>query len=226
MKRKEFLNKGMVALGGVVVLTGLVASKSKTNIGIGKTLKNCEVSPKETKGPFPNKTPSDYVRENIIGDRKGIALLMTLTIRNKNNGCKPYPNALVDVWHCDSQGNYSEYGGGNISNKHFLRGRQITDLNGQVSFISIFPGYYRGRAPHIHVEVLNEVNKSVLVTQMAFPEDICDTVYATDNYQGTEYISNMRDGIFRSSLEHNMADSVAGNLKDGYILLKSIVVDT
>lgn len=226
MKRKEFLSKGIIALGGVVALTGLVASKSKTNEGVRITPENCEVSPEETKGPFSNKTPSDYVRENIIGDRKGIALLMTLTILNKNNGCKPFADAVVDVWHCDSLGSYSEYGGGNMSNKHFLRGRQITDLNGQVSFISIFPGYYRGRAPHIHVEVLNEVNKSVLVTQIAFPEDICDTVYATDNYQGTDYISNMRDGIFRSSLEQNMADSVAGNLKDGYTLLKNIVVDT
>lgn len=216
----------MVALGGVVVLTGLVASKSRKNEGIDKTPENCEESPKETKGPFPNKTPSDYVRENIIGDRKGIALLMTLTLLNKNQGCEPFTNAVVDVWHCDSQGNYSEYGGGTISNKHFLRGRQITDLNGQVSFISIFPGYYRGRAPHIHVEVLNEVNKSVLVTQIAFPENICNRVYATDDYQGTDYISNLRDGIFRGSLKQNMADSVAGNLKDGYILLKSIVVDT
>ena len=225
MKRKEFLNKGVVALGGAVVLTGLVASKSKTNEDPDKILENCELSPTETRGPFPNKTPSDYVQENIIGDRKGIALLMTLTILNKNNGCKPFADAVVDVWHCDSQGNYSEYGGENMTNKHFLRGRQITDLNGQVSFISIFPGYYRGRAPHIHVEVLNEINKSVLVTQIAFPAAICDTVYATNTYQGTDYTSNMRDGIFRGSLEQNMADAVTGNLKDGYTLLKNIVVD-
>jgi len=225
MKRKEFLGKGIVALGGVVALTGIVASKSKDKDVVDATSEDCVVSPRETKGPFPNKTPLDYVRENIIGDRKGVAMLMTLTILNKNNGCNPLANAAVDVWHCDSMGNYSEYGRGELTKKHFLRGRQTTDANGRVSFISIFPGYYRGRAPHIHVEVLGETNDSLLVTQIAFPENICDAVYATENYRGTDYVSNARDGVFRSSLEQNMADSVTGNLQDGYTLLKSIVVD-
>jgi len=228
MKRKEFLGKGMVALGGVMALTGIVASKSN-DTELGDTAsEDCEESPRETKGPFPNKTPSDYLRENIIGDRKGIVMLMTLTILNNNDGCKPLANALVDVWHCDNHGNYSEYSGygmEDMTKEHFLRGRQTTDANGKVSFISIFPGYYRGRAPHVHVEVLNKAKSSLLVTQIAFPEDICDSVYATENYQSTDYLSNNRDGIFRGSLEQNMADSVKGNLKDGYNLLKSIVVE-
>ena len=88
-----------MAFGGVVALTGIVASQSE-DTELGDT--DCEVSPRETKGPFQNKTPFDYVRENIIGDRKGIAMLMTLTILNYNNGCKPLANALVDVWHCDN----------------------------------------------------------------------------------------------------------------------------
>lgn len=225
MKRKDFLSKGIVAIGGVVALTGIAVAKSRTNEVANKSSEDCEVSPKETKGPFPNKTPSDYVRENIIGDRKGIALLMTLTILDKNNACQPLSNAEVDVWHCDSQGNYSEYGRGEMTKRHFLRGRQVTDVNGQVSFISIFPGYYRGRAPHVHVEVLDKTSNSLLVTQIAFPENVCDTVYATENYQGTDYVSNLRDGVFRASLKQNMADSVSGTISDGYTLLKHIVVE-
>ena len=225
MKRKDFLSKGIVALGGVVALSGMPAARSRTNQDANPSSDDCEVSPRETKGPFPNKTPSDYVRENIIGDRKGIALLMTLTILNKNNGCQPLSKAEVDVWHCDSQGNYSEYGRGEMTKGHFLRGRQLTDANGQVSFISIFPGYYRGRAPHVHVEVLGKTNNSLLVTQIAFPEKVCDTVYATENYQGTGYVSNLRDGVFRASLKQNMADSVSGTISDGYTLLKRIVVE-
>ncbi len=77
MKREEFLKKGIVALGGVVALTGIAAFAKKNNKVGAETSENCNLSPRETKGPFPNKTPSDYVRENIIGDRKGIALLMT-----------------------------------------------------------------------------------------------------------------------------------------------------
>lgn len=227
MKRKEFLSKGILGVGGVVALTGIVAAKIDTGGGTPETSGDCEVMPRETKGPFPNKTPSDYVRENIIGERKGIALLITMTVLNRNDGCKPLPNALVDVWHCDGEGKYSEYTmrSEDLTKKHFLRGRQTTDTNGRVSFISIFPGYYRGRAPHIHVEVLGETNTSLLATQIAFPDAICDTVYATENYQGSDYIPNVRDGVFRDSLEQNMADSVTGGLKEGYTLVKRIVVD-
>ncbi|NJB71370.1 protocatechuate 3,4-dioxygenase beta subunit [Saonia flava] len=231
MKRKDFLIKGVIGLGGVVALTGFANSRKKHKNEEDINLEDCNVSPSETKGPFPNKTPADYVRDNIIGDRKGVPLLITLTILNKNSGCEPLDNALVDIWHCDNQGNYSEYGGfrmqqTDLTQEHFLRGRQTTDVYGRVSFISIFPGYYPGRAPHIHLEVLTPDAKSVLVTQIAFPEDICDSVYASENYQGAGYVSNIRDGIFRNSLDQNMADKVSGNLSDGYILEKAIVVTT
>lgn len=73
--------------------------------------------------------------------------------------------------------------------------------------------------------MLGETDKSVLVTQIAFPENICKTIYATENYQGMNFVSNTRDGVFRDSLDQNMADAVTGNLNDGYTLLKSIVVD-
>ncbi|HMB64295.1 MAG TPA: hypothetical protein VKN36_14545 [Eudoraea sp.] len=230
MKRKEFMTKGVVALGGVVVLTGVTASVSKNGTGIVESSEDCEMSPEETKGPFPNKTPTDYVRENIIGDRKGVPLRITMTILNNNDGCKPLSNTMVDVWHCDSKGHYSEYGGYGIQSedmteRHFLRGRQITDINGRVSFISIFPGYYRGRAPHIHVEVLGNSGKSILATQIAFPETVCNTVYATEYYGGRDYISNTSDMVFRDSLNSNLANSITGNLSDGFTLLKNIVVD-
>ena len=147
---------------------------------------------------------------------------MTLTVLDQSSNCEPLANVLVDVWHCDADGKYSEYG--TETAKHYLRGRQTTDANGQVSFISIFPGWYPGRAPHIHVEVLNSSGTSVCVSQIAFPKNICDTVYATANYNGTADTSNSSDGIFADSLDGNMADSVSGNVVDGYTLLKTIIV--
>lgn len=65
-----------------------------------------------------------------------------------------------------------------------------------------------------------------MVTQIAFPEDICNTIYTTEYYQGTGYTPNIRDGVFRNSLEQNMADSVKGNPIDGYTLLKKIIVNS
>ncbi|MCB0629913.1 MAG: hypothetical protein KDD15_09275 [Lewinella sp.] len=135
----------------------------------------------------------------------------------------------VDVWHCDSDGNYSEYGGTqmqqtNYTNVHFLRGRQTTDANGQASFISIYPGWYQGRAPHIHVEVLDTNENSLMVTQIAFPEDISQTVYATDNYNGIYDTSNAQDNIFADSLDGNMC-TISGNTTDGYTLTHTITLN-
>ncbi len=228
MKRNEFLTKGLVGIGGVVALTGLAKTTTTTPTLGKKGLLGCEFSPRETKGPFPNKTPADYVRENIIGDREGVPLLVKLTILNKNDGCQPLANAVVDIWHCDNQGNYSEYGGfrmqkTDLTQVHFLRGRQTADTSGTVKFISIFPGYYPGRAPHLNVEIFIN-DSSLLVTQIALPEAICDQVYNTSNYQGQGYVKNARDSVFGSSLALNMADTVTGDTAAGFVLEKSIVV--
>jgi len=229
MKRTEFLKKGIVGLGGVMAFTALVGSKDKSEGDIDPTSDTCATSPRETRGPFPNKTPADYVRENITGDRNGVALLLHLNIVNKNANCKPLSGALVDIWHCDSEGNYSEYGGNGmnssaVAKKHFLRGRQTSDDQGRVSFISIFPGHYQGRAPHIHIEVLNSDSKSLLATQIAFPTAICNLVYTTQGYKGGRYVSNFSDMVFSDSLDQNMADLITGDPIDGYILNKTIVV--
>ena len=111
-----------------------------------------------------------------------------------------------------------------VTDKHFLRGRQTTDRNGKVSFVSIYPGWYPGRAPHIHVEVLDKNSKSLRVSQIAFPEEVNSTVYAASGYKGEADTPNDRDGIFRNSLKDNMADSVTGNITDGYTLSKTLIV--
>ncbi|MEJ7680771.1 MAG: hypothetical protein WKG06_23550 [Segetibacter sp.] len=104
---------------------------------------SCSVSPTETAGPFPTKTPSSLVTDNIVSDRSGVPLIIKITVNNSNNSCAALAGAIVDIWHCDAAGNYSEYGGGgmqstNYTSVHFLRGRQTTDANGLVTFNSIF----------------------------------------------------------------------------------------
>ncbi|HEX8356207.1 MAG TPA: intradiol ring-cleavage dioxygenase, partial [Segetibacter sp.] len=109
---------------------------------------------------------------------------------------------------------------------HFLRGRQTTDANGLVTFNSIFPGWYSGRAPHIHVHVYSASGSSLLITQIAFPTDVCNTVYtsgAAYKSRGTQDTPNLRDNVFSNSLASELA-TVSGSVSAGYNLSHLITV--
>jgi protocatechuate 3,4-dioxygenase beta subunit len=163
-------------------------------------------------------------------DRTGTKLTINITVQNKNSSCAGLANALVDIWHCDAQGNYSEYGGTNMqttnyTSVHFLRGRQTSDSAGLVTFTSIYPGWYSGRAPHIHVHIYNSAGKSLLVTQIAFPEDISKIVYAQGVYasHGQADTTNASDNVFGDGVTYEMSE-VSGNTADGFVLKHNIVV--
>ena len=192
---------------------------------------SCTVTDTETAGPFPTKSPSTLEMTDIRSDRTGVAFTIKITIQNKNNSCAALTDAIVDIWHCDKDGYYSEYGGSGMQTVdmtavHFLRGRQVTDSNGLVGFTSVFPGWYSGRAPHIHVHIYNSSGQSLLVTQIAFPTSVCDTVYttATSFYtKGKQDTSNTSDSVFSDSLNNELG-TVTGNITDGYLLTKTIIV--
>lgn len=231
MERKEFLKSSLLALGSLVSVPALLTScKRDEEIKPPADDNSCSTTPYKIKGPFPIMTPSQLLQANIVSDRVGVALLINLTIRNKNSNCSAAHGLLVDVWHCDNEGNYSEYGGTqeqttDYTGVHFLRGRQTTDANGNVSFISIYPGWYPGRAPHIHVEVLDAGGNSLLITQIAFPEDISSTVYASPHYapHGQATTPNISDSIFFNSLSREMV-TITGDVTNGYTLSKNIIV--
>lgn len=244
MERKEFLKRGLTSLGmfaAVPILascekeevastttTGTTTSTGSTN---GSSATDCTVTNTETAGPFPIKDPASLVKTDITGDRPGVKFTAKITIKNKTTSCGVLAGALVDIWHCDAKGEYSEYGGttmqaANWTSVHWLRGRQTTDANGLVTFTSIFPGWYSGRAPHIHVHVYNASGKSLLVTQIAFPKATCDTVYttATDyKSKGTADTTNERDNVFSDGFTNELA-SFAGSVADGYTMTHTIVV--
>lgn len=235
MDRKKFIRNSILGIASLATASKVLESCSKNDNNDSGTNTtgdgSCTVSPSETKGPFPIKTPSQLVLENIKSDRIGVALLINLIIENKNNNCSPLDGVLVDVWHCDKDGNYSEYGGTSMQQTdyttvHFLRGRQTSNAKGEVSFISIFPGWYQGRAPHVHVEVLSSSGSSLLVTQIAFPENVSSTVYSSTSYvaHGQADTSNTKDNVFSDSLADELA-TLTGNLTDGYTLSKTIIVN-
>ena len=172
----------------------------------------CAVAPNETAGPYPSK--SDIFRSDIRENRQGVALALTIRVINVSNGCAPLDNANVEIWQCDAAGNYSEYG--SQTSQTYLRGIQTTDANGQVNFMTVYPGWYQGRATHIHIEVTMN-GRSVKVTQIAFPETINNAVYATGVYasRGSNPTSNLQDGIFADSLSSELV-TPSGNPAAGY----------
>jgi protocatechuate 3,4-dioxygenase beta subunit len=227
MERKEFLKR--LGLGSLVMIPFIKAcSEDDTKTATGA----CVETPSETAGPFPTKSPADFVITDIRSDRAGIEMTVNITIQNQNENCAPLADAIVDIWHCDKDGYYSEYGGTgmqeeNFQSVHFLRGRQTTNADGVVAFKTIFPGWYSGRAPHIHVHIYDASEKSLLITQIAFPTSVCDTVYttATEYYtKGTQDTLNTSDNIFADSLESELA-VLSGSIDDGYALTHTIIVD-
>ncbi|WP_025668117.1 dioxygenase family protein [Aquimarina megaterium] len=222
MKREKFIKSLAVGIVATPILASTLAKQQTIS-----TRSNCIMTPEETIGPFPHKLPENLVKANIVGDREGVSLLINLTIQDVNTYCKPLPNVNVDIWQCDAKGNYSEYShqlDGDFRGKHFLRGRQITDSNGKVSFISIFPGWYPGRAPHLHLEILNKKGKSLLVTQIAFPDEVSDTIYKSKDYKSKVDTNNKQDYEFRDSISENLVDTITGDNKNGYTISKIIKV--
>lgn len=232
MQRKEFLKR--LGLGSLFVpLVAACGNESEDPIPSTDTTGDttCTISPTETAGPFPTKNPSSLVMTDIRSDRTGIEMAINITIQNKNNDCAALADTIVDIWHCDKDGYYSEYGGTgmqsvNYQSVDFLRGRQSTDANGLVSFKSIFPGWYSGRAPHIHVHIYDSTGKSLLVTQIAFPTEMCNTVYttATQYYtKGTQDTANATDNVFSDSLANQMS-VITGSVSEGFVLTDTIIV--
>lgn len=229
MERKDFIKNGLGFLGMVVTAPALLRSKTIQDNNVAA----CGSTNSETAGPFPTHTPSALVNSNIVSDRTGIPLTINLTINNTNAGCAAFEGAIVDIWHCDKDGNYSEYGGTgmqptNYTNLHFLRGRQTTNNGGQVTFTSIFPGWYNGRATHIHVHIYNDSGNSLLVTQIAFPEGTGSAVNLVNASTANGYTKGMNgytynasDNVFSDGVANEMS-VVSGTVVTGFTLTHTI----
>jgi protocatechuate 3,4-dioxygenase beta subunit len=192
---------------------------------------NCVVTPEETAGPYPDRTgminQPAFFRQDITEGRTGLPLTLSLTLVNAAKGCAALASAAVEIWQCDASGNYSEYAqpGYNGVGQTFLRGLQTADASGRVTFRTIYPGWYQGRATHIHIQVF--VNGSaVKTTQIAFPEDVTASVYGTGVYasKGQNTTSNTGDMVFADGTQYEMA-SLSGDSSSGYAASLTIGVN-
>lgn len=256
MNRKDFL-KGLGFLGlsatGISVLNAcsgderdslLAEDTSGTETDTPATggtetpqnTETCEVTTSETAGPFPTKNPQTLEQIDITDNRTGVSLDINLTVQNVNADCVALEGAMVDIWHCDKDGYYSEYGNTSLqpedfTSDHFLRGRQVSNSDGKVNFKSIFPGWYNGRATHIHVHIYNQNGNSLLVTQIAFPEGDNSAVAQVNSASDagytkgmTGYTFNASDNVFKDGTTNEMS-AITGNIADGFVLSHTLKVN-
>ena len=171
----------------------------------------CTRTAEETAGPFYFEV--DRVRSDIREGRDGAPLRLGVRVRDLANGCDPISNAVVDVWHCDATGSYSEPG------ETYLRGLQVTNRDGVVEFTTVYPGWYPGRTVHIHAKVHLD-KRTVLTTQFYFDDDFTDRVFSLEPYASDtgRDAFNHSDPLYARDLELSLS-------KDGRAYLGLITLD-
>jgi len=221
MNRRHLL-KGMGALGLTALLpvNKVTALGSQVNDFINPD-SGCWLTPQKTEGPY--YFDPGLIRSDITEGRAGMPLQMTLTVQN--NACLPIPNVMVDVWHADKDGNYSGYNG--FVGQTFMRGTLFTNALGQVVFNTVYPGWYTGRATHIHFKV--RLNATTFVTsQWCFLDSVNNAVYATSQYSahGQNPITNAQDGIFGSAAPQYLVMDAVANGTTSYTGTYTIGIDS
>jgi protocatechuate 3,4-dioxygenase beta subunit len=163
---------------------------------VASGLVTCVLSPEMTEGPY--FVEGDRVRRNVTEGKPGVPLTLRLTVVDVSS-CKPIRNAAVDIWHCDAAGTYSGTSQQGTEGLTFLRGIQRTDRNGLAMFRTIYPGWYPGRAVHIHLKVFLG-GTTVHTGQLFFPDRLTDTVYKRSPYnrRPNRDPRNAADSIYRN----------------------------
>jgi protocatechuate 3,4-dioxygenase beta subunit len=206
LTRRESLAK-LGGLAATVVGAGAFGARELWDAGdadaagtglaaVDSGLVSCVLTPEMTEGPY--YVDGDKVRRNITEGKPGVPLTLRLTVLDVST-CKPIKRAAVDIWHCDAGGVYSGTSVQSTEDLRFLRGIQRTDRNGLAIFKTIYPGWYSGRAVHIHLKVYLG-GRTVHTGQLFFPDTLTDTVYKRSPYnqRGSRDARNATDSIFRN----------------------------
>jgi protocatechuate 3,4-dioxygenase beta subunit len=167
----------------------------------------CVLTPEVTEGPY--WIDDKLTRYDVREGRPGLPLVLQFTIVNAKT-CKPIRNADVEIWHADASGEYSGFdggssgggpgfGGGPQTKTRYLRGHQRSNALGRAGFLTVFPGWYRGRTPHVHMKVhVGSADRVVHTGQVFFNEAVQSSVYRTGAYRsrGQADTSHAEDMIY------------------------------
>ncbi len=197
----------LVGIGGKAVFEKVGLSLSETT-GQPLVPPPCVVKPQQTEGPY--FVDEQLKRFDIRADpsdgsvKEGVPLHLNFQVSQlQGDTCTPLPNAIVDIWHCDARGVYSGVQDRSFDTrgKSFLRGYQLTDANGMAQFLTIFPGWYQGRATHIHFKIRTDASEEAyeFTSQIYFDDTLNEQIHNQPPYaaQGRSTLKNDRDSIFR-----------------------------
>jgi protocatechuate 3,4-dioxygenase beta subunit len=179
---------------------------------VRQELPACILTPQQSEGPYfvdERLDRSDIRLDPLDGSvREGVPLKLTIQVSQVAGGaCAPLAGTYVDLWQCDAHGVYSDVDdrstGSRAGTSKFLRGYQVTDENGTVQFTTIFPGWYGGRAVHIHFKIrtaLDTRSAREMVSQLYFDDALIDQIQALPPYASNAQrrVRNNQDGLFRS----------------------------
>lgn len=226
--------------GSSSTISATASASSSASASASASTVSTEV-PDETGGPYPGDgsnganvlDDSGIIRSDITSSfgtstttAEGVPLTVNLTVTDSANGYAAMEGVAVYLWHCDRDGNYSMYSQG-VEDENYLRGVQPTNANGTATFTTIFPAAYMGRWPHIHFEVYRSAAEAtssgqiVKTSQLALPEAVCKTVYATTGYE--QSVRNMSqtsltsDNVFGDDGGIHQLATVTGDATSGYV---------
>jgi hypothetical protein len=194
----------LLARGGALLVVGC---------GTGAAYEGpaCALAPALTAGPYWWDAPLhrfdlrwDSKPSTGAGPVPGVPLVLTLRLfTSTGDWCRPVRGARVDLWQCDARGSYSGIQDRGTAGRDFLRGFQVTDELGEVRFVTVYPGWYPGRAVHLHAKVRTFDPYGEVITdtstQLFFDDSVTDTVFETEPYaaRGPRTTRNGDDPILR-----------------------------
>ena len=214
--RREVL--ALLGAAGATGAAGVLIARGRAVPSAAAQVPACVVRPEATEGPY--YVDEDLLRADIRADpasgvvKDGTPLVLTFDVSQLSAGaCTPLQGAEVEVWHCDAAGVYSDVSdrGSSTVGQQFLRGSQITDAAGTATFTTIYPGWYPGRAVHIHFKVRPDAD-TVFTSQVFFDDGLSDRVFAQAPYaaKGRRNTLNRTDGIYQTSLLVTATETAEG----------------
>jgi protocatechuate 3,4-dioxygenase beta subunit len=206
------VSQTLLACAGGAVTDASAGDSATAGATTGDGSASCVLTAALTEGPYfvDEKLERSDIRSDpvtgALSDGVPLGLAFNVT-RVESGACTPLTGAYLDVWHCDASGTYSDVSGnGNGSGgpgRKFLRGYQITDASGAARFTTIYPGWYRGRAVHVHFKLrlfAGSTKTYEFTSQFFFDDALTDAVHALSPYgaHGTRDMRNAADGIYAS----------------------------